>query len=72
MSCMSKEIALYIKALRTESPIHSWRMVSKLVCEKYPHYVMKLGEECEENQLLGIDLCEMAAEVLDEIGADWV
>jgi len=72
---MDRKIAERVKELRIGDVIHSWRRLSEIICEEFPHYPVECGWESAEaasgNQLHGIDLCREAAEVLGEDVAVW-
>lgn len=58
---MTKLEAEFIKNLRCNNPIHSWRRISEI-------YIDTFGgpESLYGNQLYGKELCDEAAKVLEE------
>lgn len=69
---MTKEIAEKILQLRVHNDdyYYSWRRIASIICEENPEFIKEYWPHTEPqlvdgNQLLGIDLCRDAADILE-------
>ena len=58
---LTPEQCFFIRKLRCGNPMHSWRRIAELFCQKFHQWT-----EFHGNQLFGIELCEKAAEYYKE------
>lgn len=72
---MDKEVAKRIRTLRIGPTIHSLRRIAEMIVDEHPNTIIDMGWDdpstVRGNQLLGQELCAVAAKVLHTDWRDW-